>query len=395
MSMKYTPTSFFKTMSNEVLKPIFDKNGIELNGVDWEKRVKDNDKSVVAAWCALRDEECKKKSVAAVHEVFQCISVLAKPVSEVNSLIHRFAKQGRFSHALPENIDELTFQEQAGTIYNAEGRRMLMFLVDAALAESITPNRWTEFGNGPKKPIVVTEEMKHALEAEVNKAYDGIKGGNCHVETYPLNDGITFFLCKMDDKPVFVENKKPGENDYGFEARICPFTTNLAYNFEKGKLGITGALPKKKMTALAAAASMLITGEETQLERLARSTYDLTELARIGYTFPALPGSGVSNIFIKTLVLRSDCTPDSEITFKNVGGGSAYDSIKEYHQGYHLPEGTFQVKRASIVIEFGSADIKSIKFELTPKTCTQTGLLDDQRKLVEKLIEQMGVEEKS
>ena len=93
-----------------------------------------------------------------------------------------------------------------------------------------------------------------------------------------------------------------------------------------------------------------------------------------------------------TGVLHPDCSSDSEVTFKNIGDGTAYDSIEAYHQGYQLPEGTFTVVKATIIMEFDNADIKSIKFELTPKTCTQTGLLDTQRKLVNKLIEKMGVE---
>lgn len=392
MSMKYTPSSFFKTMRNEILKPIFDANGIELDGVDWETREPSKDKSVGEAWEALRTEECTLENVTAVHEVFQCISVLAKPVSEIDALARLFEEQGRLRHPLPDGFDGLTRQEQAAVIYNAEGRRTLMCLVDAALAKCITPNRWTEYGNVPQGPIAVTEDMKKALAAEMDKAYSGIKGGNCHVETYPLDDGVLYFLCKMDDKPEFYETKKPGEDDYGYEARICPYTTTLAYDHVKGKLSIHGTLPRKKMCALAATASRIISGKETRVERLDRPTYDLTELARIGYRLPAMPGEGISDIYIKTLVLHPDCSPDSEVTFKNLGDGDAYDSIEEYHRGYQLPQGTFRVVRAVIVIEFENAYIKAVKFELTPKTCTQTGLLGSQRKLVERLVAKMGIE---
>lgn len=390
--MKYVPTSFFKTLSSPILKAIFDKNGITLEGVDWEKREQANDKSVAKAWSDLRRTQSDVQAVADVHEAFQCISELGKPMAEIEYLIGLFKEKGLIPDDSLDDIDEMSPQEQAASVYLRLGRKMLMKLMDASYTRSITQNRWVEFGNAPQLQIEVTQELKDALATEIDKAYTGVKGGNCQVETYPLDDGVIYFHGKMDDKPEFIEMKKPGENDYGYEARVRPFTVTMAYDYEKGKISMAGSLAKKKMAALVAAASKLITGTEAQLERLNKPTYDLTELARVNYRFPSLPGDGISRVYIKTLVLHPDCSSDSEVTFKNIGDGTAYDSIEEYHQGYQLPEGTFTVVKATIIMEFDNADIKSIKFELTPKTCTQTGLLDTQRKLVNKLIEKMGVE---
>ena len=133
--MKYVPTSFFKTLRNEYLKPIFDQNNIELEGVDWTNRVAGKDKTVAEAWSNLHLTQSGKKAVAEVHEVFQCISALAKPTAEANTFIHILESQGRLRETLPKDFDELNRQEQVAHIYLKEGKKTLLTLMDMSYAQ--------------------------------------------------------------------------------------------------------------------------------------------------------------------------------------------------------------------------------------------------------------------
>lgn len=225
MNMKYVPTSFFKTLGNEFLKAILDDNGIVLDGIDWETRDAAKDRTVADAWSNLRQTRSADEAVISTHEIFQCISALAKASCESPEIIRLFENQNRFAHKLPDGFYEnLTRQEQAAHICHVEGKRMLMSLLDVAIARDMSyESAWTEFGNAPKAEIVPTKEMKDAIALAVDESFaEESKGGHCAVETYPFDDGVVYFLCKTDDKAEFIEMKRPGDEDYGFVPVIRP-----------------------------------------------------------------------------------------------------------------------------------------------------------------------------
>lgn len=392
MNMKYVPTSFFRTLGNSYLKNIFDDNGIVLEGIDWETRDAARDRTVADAWSNLRQTRSADDAVINTHEIFQCISALAKASCESPEIIRLFESQGRFAHKLPDgSYDNLTRQEQAAYICHVEGKKMLMSLLDVAIARDMSyAPAWTEFGNAPKADIAPTKEMKDAIAKAVDEVFaEESKGGHCNVETYPFDDGVVYFLCKTDDKAEFIEMKRPGDEDYGFVPVIRPLMATIAYDPVRGKLSMLAKLTKKRMASLAGKAAAIITGQETQLERLSRPTYDLSALEDIGYKFPALPGTGVARVYAKALTILPDAAPGGDVTFRNKEGGSAYDTMADYHAGF--PMETFKMVKASIAIEFTDAAIKGINFTLTPKSCSMTGLMDSQRKIVEQLIDRMQI----
>lgn len=389
--MKYVPTSFFRTLGNEILKALFDDNGITLDGIDWAARDATRDKAVAEAWSSLRQTRSADAAIISTHEIFQCISALAKASCESPEIIRMFEVQGRFGNPLPEGFYDLTRQEQAACICHAEGKRMLMSLLDVAIARDMSyASAWTEFGNAPRADVAPTREMKDAIAKAVDEVFaEESKGGHCGVETYPFDDGVVYFLCKTDDRAEFIEMKRPGDEDYGFVPVIRPLMATIAYDPVRGKLSMLAKLTKKRMAALAGKAAAIITGQETQLERLSRPTYDLSAMEDMGYRFPALPGTGVARVYAKSLTILPDAAPGGEVTFRNKEGGSAYGTIADYHSGF--PMETFKIVRASIAVEFTDEAVKGISFTLTPKSCSMTGLMDSQRKIVERLIDRMQI----
>ena len=69
-----------------------------------------------------------------------------------------------------------------------------------------------------------------------------------------------------------------------------------------------------------------------------------------GYKFPALLGTGVVCVYARVLTILPDAAPGGEVMFRNKEGGSAYDTIADYHSGF--PMETFKIVRASIAVDF-------------------------------------------
>ena len=65
------------------------------------------------AWSNLRQIRIADDAVNNTHEIFQCISALAKASCESPEIIRMFEAQGRFRNPLPEGFYDLTRQEQA------------------------------------------------------------------------------------------------------------------------------------------------------------------------------------------------------------------------------------------------------------------------------------------
>ena len=161
MNMKYVPTSFFKTLGNEYLKAIYDDNGIVLEGIDWETRDAAKDRTVADAWSNLRQTRSADDAVINTHEIFQCISALAKASCESPEIIRLFESQGRFKHPLPDGFyDNLTRQEQAAYICHVEGKKMLMSLLDVAIAA----NKEKRPEREQKRYVKELEDYKRTLE---------------------------------------------------------------------------------------------------------------------------------------------------------------------------------------------------------------------------------------
>ena len=393
--MKYTPSTLFKGIRTDLLMQMFAKAGIDL-GIDWEKRDQQKDKSVVAAWAAFKDED-GQEAAKELHDAFQLVWDLGKAKNSAKELCRQYEQLKILRKPLPPDFNDFEEFEVGSCIYVNEGYEMLEQMAEHIVAQDLSipqQKHWTAYKIKPVSVIITEQVVRRIATALDNFFIQEKKGGNTQIETYPtLYEKLTYFIAKLDDAPETLEAKFEGETDFTDKKVRFPYLVTFCYDSTEGRFSLHAeALSKAKMHRLAAAFIKAFTGEDVDIERLNRPTYDLSKFAVKRYSFESMADMGYGRIYAEKLGILTKYVPGVEITVKNMNKGDAYDSIANAPATSKLTEGEFKVSRIAIVMVATDKDVKDIRFELTEKSCTHRNLREKQIKMVDELVDRMDIE---
>ncbi|MBQ7651754.1 MAG: hypothetical protein IJS15_12395 [Victivallales bacterium] len=393
--MKYTPSTLFKGIRSGLLRQAFDKAGIDL-GIDWDKRDQQKDKSVPSAWATYKDDN-GQEAAKELHDAFQLVWDFGKAKNSAKELCRQYEKLKILRHPLPTDFDELEQFEVGIHVYVNEGFEMLEQMAEHIAAQDLSipqQKHWTAYRIKPV-PIETTEPVIRRVATALDAFFiQEKKGGNTQIETYPtLYDKLTYFIAKLEDAPETLEAKFEGETDFTDKKVRFPYVVSFCYDSADGRFSLHAqALSKAKMHRLAAIFIKALTGQDVDIERLNRPTYNLSKFAVKRYSFESMADMGYGRVYAEKLGILTKAVPGVEITVKDMNKGDAYDSIANAPATSRLTEGEFKVSRIAIVMVATDKDVKDIRFELTEKTCTHRNLRERQIRMVDELVDRMDIE---
>jgi hypothetical protein len=395
--MKYTPSTLFRGIRNDLLKQAFDKAKIDL-GIDWEKRDPQNDKITYKAWAdydakaAGKEKACKKLQMA-----LQLIWQLATAKNSASNLCRQYEKCGELENPLPPEFDTYNGFEIGMYLYLKEDLLVLEKMVEhiAARDMSLNVRYWTKYGITPRD-ITVTDDTMGAMATILDEFFikEG-KGGNTQIETYPrLYEKLTYFIAKMDAPETTVEGKFNADEDFKDFSYIPPYEVIFYYNSEQGHFFIHApTLSKAKTHKLAAALLKVLTGQDNDIARLTRPEYKMRDLAVQKYEYPSMADMGYSRVYTEKLWIQSSAGRGMEFAIKDLNGKDAYETIAGNPNSSKLTESSFSVSRVAIVmLPPEGSNAKKIRFELSEKSCTHPDLDETQVRMVEELLDRMDIE---
>jgi hypothetical protein len=395
--VKYTPSTFFRGINNEMLRQAFAKEGIELD-IDWQNRDPQKDKSVLKAWTSYnaketgKEEECKR-----LESTFNQIWTLGKAKINGKTVCCEYEKQGFLRKPLPKDFEEYGRFEVGMYLYLNEDPAVLDLAVEhvGAADKSFSDRHWVEYRIEPGD-VKVTEDLKKRLENVLNVFFiQEKKGGNAKIDTYPqLYDKLQYFIARLDDQKTSIEGKLAPQDDFGDLTYIPPYEVIIRHDSREGKFSLYArSLRKNKMHALARKLICEITGKDDGYERATKPTYDMEKFAVKKYEFPTLENEGYSKGYAEQIWIRSEAGRGMEMAIKALNGVDAYSSISNSPATTQLTDAKFAVRKIRIVmLPVAGSNNKRIKFELTEKSCTHRDLTEEQIRKVDKYIEVMDVE---
>jgi hypothetical protein len=394
---KYTPSTLFRGIRNNLLKQAFDKAGIDL-GIDWEKRDPQNDKTVTKAWAnydaktAGKEKVCKK-----LQTVLQLIWQLANAKNSAAKLCRNYESGGELDNPLPSDFDTFNGYEIGMYLYLHEDLLVLEMMVEHITAHDMSLNvrYWTKYAIDPVD-ITVSDDTKKAMATIMDEFFikEG-KGGNTQIETYPrLYDKLTYVIAKMNAPETTVEGKFNADEDFKDLSYIPPYEVIFSYNSELGHFMIHApSLSKAKTHRLAAALLKVLTGKDNNITRLSRAEYKMGDLAVQKYEYPSMADKGYSRIYTEKLWIQSSAGRGMEFAIKDLNGNDAYETIAGNPNSSKLTGSSFTVSRIAIVmLPPEGSTTKKIRFELSEKSCTHPDLDEAQVRMVEELLDRMEIE---
>lgn len=396
--MKYTPSTLFRGIRNDLLRQVFDKAGIDL-GIDWEKRDKQKDRSVPKAWAAYDAKAAgKKKECKRLQTAFQLIWNLGTAKNSATLLCKQYDKSGNLEQPLPPDFDSFGRFEIGIYLHLKEDAVILEQMVEHIGAYDLSLNirYWTVYAIDPVDITVSETTLKSMATLLDDFSIREGKGGNTQIETYPvLYDKLTYFIAKLDDPETTVEGKMQAQSEFNDISYIPPYEVIFCYDSQSGHFLLHApTMSKSKIHRLAAALIKELTAKDTDITRLSKPEYKMHEFAVQKYNFPSMAEHGYSRVFTERLWLQSSAGRGMEFAIKDLNDNDAYETIAANPNCSSLTAGNFTVSRIAIVMlpATGSKN-KKIRFELTKKSCTHPDLDEAQIRKVEELLDLMDVEE--
>ena len=394
---KYTPSTLFRGIRNDLLKKAFEHAKIDL-GIDWGKRDPKNDKTTFKAWAdydaktAGKEKACKKLQTA-----LQLIWQLATAKNSASKLCRQYEKCGELDNPLPPEFDTYNGFEIGMYLHLNEDPIVLEKMVEHIGAHDMSLNvrYWTKYAIEPVD-ITVSDDTMKSMATILDEFFikEG-KGGNTQIETYPrLYDKLTYFIAKMDAPETTVEGKFNADEDFKDLSYIPPYEVIFSYNSELGHFMIHApSLSKAKTHRLAAALLKKLTGKDNNITRLSRAEYKMGDLAVKKYEYPSMADMGYSRVYTEKLWIQSSAGRGMEFAIKDLNGKDAYETIAGNPNSSKLTESSFSVSRVTIVmLPPEGSNAKKIRFELSEKSCTHPDLDETQVRMVEELLDRMDIE---
>lgn len=444
MIFKYKPSSFFKGISNDRLKAIFDKAGIDL-GIDWEKRNPKKDATVADKWDAYMLPEEKKDDFIRLQEIFQRICVIANSRTNSLTIIHRFADFRKISK-LPEDFDDEAKwckTERGAYIYLENGLEALRAITELIYAEDISYSDHMVDYQTERVEITQPADLKNKLKQALSDFFEVSKEDREQVrmESYPMagTDQNYFFYTKDGD----VENMELRlETEKEIELKLVrrPYSVVFTYdNFtikpaaaagtnddeedtddtsddaEEAATTTAGAKPGTKLSLyamniraakrdkLAAVIMTVLSGQNADMERIKKTSYRLNCFATAEYKFPDMTDLGIRGCHARRIGIIASANPEDEMIFNNLKKNNAYESMKrsfkwcrnissnrdpELDLVYEQP---FKVSLISIAMV--TTENKIITFDLRKNSCNRHNYHEDTCKLIQALIDRTRIEE--
>lgn len=396
-TVKYTPSTLFHGIRNEMLRAAFEKAGINL-GIDWEKRDQAKDKSVQKAWEAYdakannKEKACKK-----LQSAFYLAWDLGTAKNNATALCRQYELTGQLDNPLPPEFNDFKRFEIGIYLYLHED-----FLILEQIAEHIgatdlglNPRQWTEYSIEPVE-VTDSDEVKRRLATVLDEfAINEKMGGDTQIESYPrLYEKLTYFIAKSDGQETSLECKFNRGEEFADHDYIPPYVVIFRYDSKAGRFSLhTPNISKSKTHKLAARLLVALTGKENEIKRLSKATYDMSKFAVKKYALPSMADCGYPRVYTEKLWIRSDAGQGMEFAIKDLNERDAYDTIAQNQNSAKLTAGKFSVSRIAIVMmPAEGSPAKKIRFEIAEKTCTQRDLKEEQIKLVETLVDRMDIE---
>ena len=197
-----------RTLGNEILKTLFDER-ITLDGIDWAAR----DAARQGRWPRLELRQTRAPMPQSSHARDLPVHLRAAKAS----CEHPKSSNVRGAGALQEPLPKLMPHPPGAAAYicHARASRMLMSLLDVAIARDIPTPRWTEFGKAPRADCRPHKGDEDAIAKAVDEVFAEESKGGPRRRDLPLRRRVVYFSARPNDRRVH-RDKRPGDEDYGF-----------------------------------------------------------------------------------------------------------------------------------------------------------------------------------
>lgn len=369
MIFKYKPSSFFKGISNDRLKAIFDKYGFELD-VDWKNRDPKSDTTVADKWEVLTVPKEKKKDFDELQEAFQRICLIAN--SRTNSLdeIKLFANYGEIK-PLPDDFDDdakWTKTERGAYVYLKNGIEKLRDITEVIYADDISYFDHMDDYQVECVDVNLTPNFKDSLKDAISDFFKvpAEERAQVRLESYPVlgTDKNYYFYTKdgdiehmelrlMNEKECELKQiRRPYCVIFTFDSNhtIAPNKQNNPTDDEEddgegsginapkdeevsGTPGIKlslYALDIKASTRLKLARVIfdVLCGKPLDVSRVKKTEYLLGRIASRKYEFPGMRDVGIVKCYAKRIGILPTGNPADEMIINNTMKHNAYDSME-------------------------------------------------------------------
>lgn len=445
MIFKYKPSSFFKGISNERLKAIFDKAEIDL-GVDWEHRNPKKDTTVAEKWEAYKIPPEQKDAFDELQEAFQRICLIAN--SRTNSLdaIQRAARFGQIKR-LPEDFgDDAKWckTERGAYVYLENGIEKLRAITETIYADDISYFDHMVDYQAERTEVKLNPDLKDNLKKSISDFFEvpADERDQVRLESYPVfgTDQNYFFYTKdgviehmelrlMDEKecelkqvrrpycviftydanhviPPDKPEKQDDEEDDGEDGEN-PATAEPADGEAAGKPGIKLSLYAMDIKApargkLAGVIFDALSGKHLDVSRVKKTEYLLDRFATREYTFPDMSDVGIVECHAKKIGIIATANPEDEMIFNNLKKNNAYASMErcfrwcrksaaqsdsDIKQVFEQP-----YKVSLITIAMVTTAGKVITFDLRKSSCNRHNYPEEICDKIQLLIDRMHIE---
>lgn len=445
MIFKYKPSSFFKGISNERLKKIFDNAGIDL-GVDWEKRNPQKDTTVAEKWEAYRVPAEQKDAFDELQEAFQRICVIAN--SRTNSLdeIKQFARYGKIKR-LPDDFDDEAKwckTERGAYVYLENGIEKLRAITEIIYADDISYFDHMVDYQAERVDVKLEPDLKDRLKKAISDFFEVPEDERVQVrlESYPMlgTDQNYYFYTKdgaiehmelrlMDEKECELKQvRRPYSVIFTFDSNhiIVPEKPektedteedgdddeNAAADAQKdgevaGKPGIKLSLYALDIKApargrLAGVIFDALSGKHLDVSRVRKTEYLLDCFATREYKFPDMSDVGIKECHAKKIGIIATANPQDEMIFNNLKKNDAYASMERCFRWCRksaaqsdpdLKEVFKQPYTVSLItIAMVTTAGKVITFDLRKSSCNRHNYPEEICDKIQLLIDRMHIE---
>lgn len=437
MLFKYKPSSFFRGISNERLKAIFDKAGISLD-VDWENRDPKKDTTVAEKWEAYKVPDGERNAYNRLQEVFQRISIMANSRSNALNIIKGQETYGKISK-LPNDFDDegkWSKTERGAYIYLKEGFETLKRISDCIFAKDASYSEYMVDYKSERINFTVNEELKKKLKVALSDFFNvPIEDREKLVimESYPMaGTEQNYFFYTKDGDIENIEMRLLNEQEIELKQVRRPYTivftcdnnctikstseqsdsdderdTDSEENETSSKKEIPATrlslyaldISAKKRDDLAKCIMKTLGGKPPK--RAKKETYLLNCFANPEYKLPDMSDFGIKERYAKRIGIIAEANPDDEMIFTNLQKNNVYDSMRRCFKWCRADsmdaksnvEGVFAQPFSVSLISFvlTTIDGKQISFDLRKHSCNRHRYPEDICEIINTFIERMGI----
>ncbi len=437
MIFKYKPSSFFKGISNDLLKAIFEEAGIDLD-VDWENRDPKRDTTVAKKWAEYKVPEDKRLAYNKLQEVFQRICIMANSRTSALAIIKKqeaFCEIGK----LPKDFDDegkWSKAERGAYIYLKDGFGALKRISEFLYANDVAYSDHMVDYQSERISFTMNEELKGKLKTALSDFFNvpfEVREKLVLMESYPMaGTEQNYFFYTKDGDTENMELRLETDTEIELKQIHRPYTivftcdnnhmikntaeksdddeqdTDSEENEAASKKDIPVTLlslyatdiSAKKRDDLAKCIMETLGGKAPK--RAKKTTYLLDCFADPEYKFPDMNDCGIKECHAKRIGIITAANPSDEMIFTNLQKHSVYDTMRrsfkwcraEAMEDNSSVEDVFDqpFSVTLISITMTTKGNKLISFDLRKHSCNRHNYPEDICNKIQTLIDRMGIE---